>query len=108
MGQSAGHWEGDTLVVDVTGFERPDLVRSRGRFSQRRAARGGALHAAWSRTILKYEATIEDPRTFSRGRGKSACRFTARLEKNAQLMEFKCVEFVEELMYGQYRKKAAK
>jgi hypothetical protein len=31
-----------------------------------------------------------------------------RQEKNVQLMEFKCVEFVEELMYGQYRKKAAK
>jgi hypothetical protein len=26
------------------------------------------------------------------------------MEKNAQLMEFKCVEFVEELMYGQWRK----
>ena len=29
-----------------------------------------------------------------------------RLEKNAQLLEFKCVEFVEELMYGHLRKKA--
>ena len=28
-----------------------------------------------------------------------------RLEKNAQLMDFKCVEFVEELMYGKWRKK---
>jgi hypothetical protein len=28
-----------------------------------------------------------------------------RAEKNAQLMDFKCVEFVEELMYGQWRKK---
>ena len=28
-----------------------------------------------------------------------------RLEKNAQLMDFKCVEFVEELLYGQCRKK---
>ena len=28
-----------------------------------------------------------------------------RIEKNAQLMDFKCVEFVEELLYGQYRKK---
>jgi hypothetical protein len=28
-----------------------------------------------------------------------------RLEKNAQLMDFKCVEFVEELLYGHLRKK---
>jgi hypothetical protein len=29
-----------------------------------------------------------------------------RIEKDAQLMEFKCVEFVEELMYGKWRKHA--
>jgi hypothetical protein len=28
-----------------------------------------------------------------------------RQEKNAQLLDFKCVEFVEELLYGQWRKK---
>ena len=28
-----------------------------------------------------------------------------RLEKNVQLLEFKCVEFAEELMYGHLRKK---
>jgi len=31
-----------------------------------------------------------------------------RLEKNAQLMGFKCVEFVEELMYGPLRRKPVK
>jgi hypothetical protein len=30
-----------------------------------------------------------------------------RVEPNAQLMQFKCVEFVEELMYGHLRKKPA-
>ena len=30
-----------------------------------------------------------------------------RVEKNAQLLQFKCVEFVEELMYGHLRKKPA-
>jgi hypothetical protein len=28
-----------------------------------------------------------------------------RQEKNAQLLDFKCVEFVEELLYGQYRRR---
>ena len=54
--------------------ERPDLVRPRGRLSQRRAARGGALHAA-APHILMYEATIEDPKV-SRGPGRSAARST--------------------------------
>ena len=44
MGQSVGHWEGDTLVVDVTGLNDSELVRPRRRFSFRRAARGRALH----------------------------------------------------------------
>jgi hypothetical protein len=30
-----------------------------------------------------------------------------RVEPNAQLMQFKCVEFVEELMYGHLRKKTS-
>ena len=34
MGWSVGHWEGDTLVVDVTGLERQDLVRPGGQFPQ--------------------------------------------------------------------------
>ena len=50
-----------------------------------------------------YEATIDDPKTFTRP-WKIACRSTAA-SRNAQLRDFKCVEFVEELMYGQWRKK---
>ena len=53
--------------------------------------------------IITYEATIEDPKVFSRP-WKMSMPLYRRVEKNAQLMEFKCVEFVEELMYGQWRK----
>jgi hypothetical protein len=56
---------------------------------------------------LDYEATIEDPKVFSRP-WKISMPLYRRLEKNAQLLEFKCVEFVEELMYGDYRKKVNK
>jgi len=31
-----------------------------------------------------------------------------RLEKNAQITEFRCVEFVEEILYGKLRKQAGK
>jgi hypothetical protein len=54
--------------------------------------------------VIGYEATIEDPQVFSRS-WKIAMPLYRRLERNAQLMDFKCVEFVEELLYGQWRKK---
>jgi hypothetical protein len=54
--------------------------------------------------VLSYEATIEDPNTFTRP-WKISFPLYRRLEKNVQIMDFKCVEFVEELMYGQWRKK---
>jgi len=56
------------------------------------------------RDHLKYEATIEDPSVFSRP-WKISMLLYRRVENNARLLEFKCVEFAEELIYGQYRKK---
>ena len=53
---------------------------------------------------LDYQATIEDPTVFTRP-WKISMPLYRRVEKTAQLMDFKCVEFVEELMYGQWRKK---
>ena len=57
-----------------------------------------------SRDVLQYEATIEDPKVFTRP-WKMSMPLYRRVEKNAQLLEYKCVEFVEELMYGHLRKK---
>jgi hypothetical protein len=103
MGQSVGKWDGDTLVVDVTGFNDQSWFDRAGNFHSDK------LHVVerYTRTapnVLTYEATIEDPQVFSRP-WKISMPLYRRLEKNAQLMDFKCVEFVEELMYGQWRKK---
>ena len=56
---------------------------------------------------LLYEATIEDPKVFTRP-WKMSMPLYRRVEKNAQLGEYLCVEFAEELMYGPLRKKASK
>jgi hypothetical protein len=102
MGQSVGRWEGDTLVVDVTGLlDQTWFDRSGNHHSDK-------LHVVerYTRTspdIITYEATIDDPKVFTRP-WKMSMPLYRRQEKNAQLMEFKCVEFVEELMYGQWRK----
>jgi len=102
MGQSVGHWEGDTLVVDVTGLdERTWLDRAGNHHSD-------ALHVVERYTplgpdTLTYEATIEDPRVFLRP-WKISMPLYRHVEKNARLLEFKCVEFVEDLIYGQFKK----
>ena len=54
-------------------------------------------------TNLKYEATIEDPQTYTSA-WTIRMPLYRRMEDNAQLMEFRCVEFVEELMYGTWRR----
>jgi len=106
MGQSVGHWEGDTLVVDVTGLDERTWFDRAGDFHS------NALHVIERYTplspdILSYEATIEDPQVFSRP-WKIQMPLYRHVEKNARLMEFKCVEFVEDLMYGRFTKKATK
>jgi len=102
MGQSVGRWDGDTLVVDVTGFNDQTWFDRSGNFHS------DALHVVerytrTSRDVIAYEATIEDPKVFTRP-WKMSMALYRRQEPNAQLMDFKCVEFVEELMFGQWRK----
>ncbi len=102
MGQSFGHWDGDTLVVDATGFNDQTWFDRSGNYHS------DQLHVVerYTRTspdVISYEATISDPAVFTRP-WKISMPLYKRQEKNAQLLDFKCVEFVEELMYGQYRK----
>ena len=103
MGQSVGHWDGDTLVVDVTGFNDSTWFDRAGNYHS------DALHVVerYTRTspdVIAYEATITDPNVFTRP-WKISIPLYRRQEKNEQLLDFKCVEFVEELLYGPYRKK---
>ena len=103
MGHSRGHWEGETLVVDVTSQVPDTWFDSSGNFHSE------ALHVVERYTpmgpnALLYEAVIEDPKVFTRP-WKIKMPLYRRLDENAQLLEFKCVEFVEELMYGRFRKK---
>jgi hypothetical protein len=104
MGWSRGHWDGETLVVDVTSFNDQTWFDTAGNFHS------DALHVverytATDRDHLLYEATIEDPKVFSRP-WKIRMPLYRRVEANARLLEFKCVEFAEEVMYGHLRKKA--
>lgn len=102
MGHSIGEWDGDTLVVTVTGqldstwFDRAGNHHSDQLKVTERWTPMGPNH-------IQYEATIEDPMTLTEPFQISMPLYR-RMEENARLMDFKCVEFVEELMYGKYRR----
>ena len=103
MGQSVASWDGDTLVVDVTGLNAQTwLDRSGNHHSEQmhvveRYTPMGPNH-------LQYEATITDPATYTKP-WKISMPLYRRMESNVQLLDFKCVEFVEELLYGKLRLK---
>ena len=103
MGWSNGKWDGESLVVDTRGFNDLSWFDRAGNFHS------DALHVVErftprSADTLMYEATIEDPNVFTRP-WKMSMPLYRRVEPNAQLLEFRCVEFVEDLMYGHLRKK---
>jgi hypothetical protein len=102
MGQSVGRWEGDTFVVDTSGFN-----------DQTWFDRAGNHHSEMLKVTerftmttpyhIQYEATIEDPRTFTRP-WTIRMPLYKHINPDARLGQFKCVEFVTELMYGHLRK----
>jgi hypothetical protein len=103
MGWSNGRWEGDALVIEVTGnndqtwFDRAGNHHSALMKVTERYTLMGENH-------IQYEATIEDPETFERP-WTIRMPLYRRLDNNVQLLEFKCVEFSEELLYGDLVKK---
>ena len=102
MGQSVASWDGDTLVLTVTGLNDQAWLDRSGNFHSdavkvtERYTRTGPDH-------IMYEATIDDPQVFTRP-WKIRMPLYRRVDTGARLMEFKCVEFVEELLYGELRK----
>ena len=103
MGWSIGRWEGETLVVEVTDHMEDTWLDRAGNFHSD-ALRVVERYTPIDPNTLDYEVTIEDPKVFTRP-WKMRMLLYRHLEKNAQLMEYKCVPFAEELMYGHLRKK---
>jgi hypothetical protein len=102
MGQSVGRWDGDTFVVEVTGMhDQSWFDRSGNHHSEQ--LKVTERYTMIGRDHINYEATIEDPGVFTRP-WKISMPLYRRIESGARLGQFKCVEFVEELMYGHLRK----
>jgi hypothetical protein len=91
MGDSRGRWEGNTLVVDVLEFNGETWFDRAGNFHS------DALHVVERYTpvgpdLINYEATIEDPKVFSKPWKMSMLLYRHK-EKNAQILEYECFSF---------------
>jgi hypothetical protein len=105
MGTNNGRWEGETLVIDVTGLNGLAWLDRAGNWTS------DAVHVLErvtprSAETLMYEATIEDRNVFARP-WKIRVPLYRRVEQDAQLLDFKCVEFSEKLIYGKDTKPPA-
>ena len=99
MGDSRGHWEGDTLVVDTTHFNDRTWFDAAGNFHS------DALHVVERYTPtspyhVDYEVTIEDPDVFTRP-WTMRMPLYRRVEEGLQLLDYDCVDFILQSLTGQ-------
>ena len=97
LGDSRGHWDGDTLVVDVVHFNDMTWFDHAGNFHS------DALHVVERYTPtdadhIRYEVTIEDPNVFTRPWKLSLLLYRHK-EENFQLLEYECYGFDVEKYY---------
>jgi hypothetical protein len=106
MGWSNGKWEGETLVIDTTGFNGMAWFDRAGNYASENLRVVERISARSAET-LNYEATIEDATVFTKP-WKIRMPLYRRVEPNVQLAEFRCVEFGEDLVYGHLYKEPKK
>jgi hypothetical protein len=99
FGDSVGHWEGDTLVVDTVNFNGRTRLDTVGH------PHSDQLHVVerYSRVDrghLGYEVTIDDPRTFTKS-WKNTRTFTLR--PDWEIMEYSCEENNKSLWEGRIK-----
>jgi len=88
MGHSVGHWEGDTLVVDVIGFNDKTWLAGTGTFHS------DALHITERFTRIDkdridYQVTMEDPKVLTK---PWVLRSSLMLREGTRLEEYICAE----------------
>lgn len=98
LGWSNGHWEGDTLVIEVFGLMPNWLDRAGNHYG---AMTVTERYTPIGEDHLLYEATMTDPSTFSRPWTISMPLYR-RKEPDAAIFEYKCIEFAENLLYGEF------
>ena len=103
MGRSHGRWEGETLVVEAAGFTGQAWFDRAGNFASD-TLRVTERYTPVGPNSLMYEATLEDENVFTEA-WTIRMPLYRRLEEHVRVLEFKCVEFSEELLYGHLRRR---
>lgn len=93
MGNSRGKWDGDTLVVSVTGHNDKTWFDMAGNFHSE-ALSVTERYLMLDADTIQYEATMEDPKVFTKPWKISLP--LVRQKKMARLMEYECQDEVEE------------
>ena len=106
MGDSRGHWEGNTLIVDVTNFTENTWVVGHGAPPEGAPASAlttghGVFHSdelhvverftLWDADTIHYEVTIEDPQVFTQP-WTIAFDALVRAPEDHMLFEYACHE----------------
>jgi len=102
MGWSNGRWEGDTLVVEVLANDDRTWLDRAGNYHSS-AMKVTERFTLLDQNRIQYDATIDDPETFTKPWTISMPLYR-HTEPNAELLEYKCVEFSENLLYGEFLK----
>lgn len=97
MGRSYGRWEGDTLVVTTINQNGESWLDRAGNHASNQLVVTERFSMTGPNHIW-YEATLEDPQTYSEP-WTIEMPLYRRMEENAQLLEHKCVPFAEEMLY---------
>ncbi len=103
MGQSWMRWEDDTMVIETSGFNGQTWLDRAGNFHTDKL-KVTERFTLISPHVMDYEATLEDANVYTRP-WTIKMPIYKRVAPDDRLMQFNCVEFVEELMYGHLRKR---
>jgi hypothetical protein len=87
LGESVAHWDGDTLVVDVTSFNTQTWLSGVGTIHTE-DLKVTERYTRDSFDTIRYEATMEDPAVFTR---PWTIRETFRLRPNERIREYECI-----------------
>jgi hypothetical protein len=96
MGDSVAHWEGDTLVVDVVGFNDKTWVGVGGATLHTEALHVIERYTRVDFDTINYEVTIEDPKAFTKVWSPPPSFLSLRAGE--RLHEYECIENNEDIV----------
>jgi hypothetical protein len=94
LGDSVARWEGDTLVVDVIGFNDKTWLAGVGTIHSERLRVTERYRRDTYDTII-YDVTMDDPEVFTKPWHQQE---TFRLRPNERIREYECIENNEDIV----------